>query len=81
MAAVQVRYIVNDVDAAIGFYCGKLGFHEGHAPGAGICHALAGRPAAGPEAPNSGQVVGEVMADSVITITGPVDRSPSKSRT
>mgnify|MGYP003403597188 FL=1 len=23
-----VRYIVNDVDAAIAFYCGHLGFHE-----------------------------------------------------
>ncbi len=28
MASVQVRYIVNDVDAAISFYCGQLGFHE-----------------------------------------------------
>ncbi len=28
MARVQVRYIVNDVDAAIAFYCGLLGFHE-----------------------------------------------------
>lgn len=28
MAAVQVRYIVNDVDAAITFYCKHLGFHE-----------------------------------------------------
>jgi catechol 2,3-dioxygenase-like lactoylglutathione lyase family enzyme len=28
MATVQVRYIVNDVDAAIGFYCEHLGFHE-----------------------------------------------------
>lgn len=28
MAKVQVRYIVNDVDAAIAFYCGHLGFHE-----------------------------------------------------
>src|SRR5262249_62290884 len=27
-ATVQVRYIVNDVDAAIAFYCGHLGFHE-----------------------------------------------------
>ena len=26
--AVQVRYIVNDVDAAIGFYCQQLGFTE-----------------------------------------------------
>ena len=28
MATVQVRYIVNDVDAAIAFYCGHLGFSE-----------------------------------------------------
>jgi catechol 2,3-dioxygenase-like lactoylglutathione lyase family enzyme len=27
-AKVQVRYIVNDVDAAIAFYCQHLGFHE-----------------------------------------------------
>jgi len=28
MATVSVRYIVHDVDAAIGFYCGLLGFEE-----------------------------------------------------
>ncbi len=28
MATVSVRYIVNDVDAAIAFYCGHLGFQE-----------------------------------------------------
>lgn len=28
MATVQVRYIVNDVDAAIAFYCQHLGFTE-----------------------------------------------------
>ena len=28
MSTVSVRYIVNDVDAAIAFYCGHLGFHE-----------------------------------------------------
>lgn len=28
MAAVSVRYIVHDVDAAIEFYCRHLGFHE-----------------------------------------------------
>ena len=28
MARVSVRYIVDDVDAAIGFYCGLLGFDE-----------------------------------------------------
>src|SRR5579864_3013261 len=33
MASVQVRYIVDDVDAAIAFYCGQLGFHEDMHPG------------------------------------------------
>jgi catechol 2,3-dioxygenase-like lactoylglutathione lyase family enzyme len=28
MATVGVRYIVDDVDAAIEFYCERLGFHE-----------------------------------------------------
>jgi len=28
MATVQVRYIVKDVDAAIAFYCQRLGFRE-----------------------------------------------------
>jgi catechol 2,3-dioxygenase-like lactoylglutathione lyase family enzyme len=28
MSTVQVRYIVRDVDAAIAFYCGQLGFRE-----------------------------------------------------
>ncbi len=28
MPTVSVRYIVNDVDAAIAFHCGLLGFHE-----------------------------------------------------
>jgi catechol 2,3-dioxygenase-like lactoylglutathione lyase family enzyme len=28
MATVSVRYIVNDVDAALAFYCQHLGFHE-----------------------------------------------------
>ncbi len=31
--AVQVRYIVNDVDAAIAFYCQQLGFTEVMHPG------------------------------------------------
>jgi catechol 2,3-dioxygenase-like lactoylglutathione lyase family enzyme len=28
MPKVSVRYIVDDIDAAIDFYCGQLGFHE-----------------------------------------------------
>jgi catechol 2,3-dioxygenase-like lactoylglutathione lyase family enzyme len=32
MATVSVRYIVDDVDAAIAFYTEQLGFHEGMHP-------------------------------------------------
>ncbi|HKV69432.1 MAG TPA: VOC family protein [Gaiellales bacterium] len=32
MATVSVRYIVHDVDAAIAFYCGELGFEEAMHP-------------------------------------------------
>jgi catechol 2,3-dioxygenase-like lactoylglutathione lyase family enzyme len=32
MATVSVRYIVDDVDAAIAFYCGHLGFIENMHP-------------------------------------------------
>jgi catechol 2,3-dioxygenase-like lactoylglutathione lyase family enzyme len=32
MATVSVRYIVDDVDAAIAFYCGHLGFGESMHP-------------------------------------------------
>jgi len=28
VATVSVRYIVDDVDEALSFYCGQLGFHE-----------------------------------------------------
>jgi catechol 2,3-dioxygenase-like lactoylglutathione lyase family enzyme len=28
MTTVSVRYILNDVDTAIDFYCRHLGFHE-----------------------------------------------------
>jgi catechol 2,3-dioxygenase-like lactoylglutathione lyase family enzyme len=36
MATVQVRYIVTDVNAAIAFYCEKLGFTEVMHPAPGF---------------------------------------------
>src|ERR1700748_3333196 len=36
MATVSVRYIVNDVDAAIAFYCQQLGFTEVMHPAPGF---------------------------------------------
>ena len=55
MSTVSVRYIVNDVDAAIGFYCGRLGFREQMHPAPGFAMLTRGdlrlvlsAPAAGP---------------------------------
>jgi catechol 2,3-dioxygenase-like lactoylglutathione lyase family enzyme len=55
MATVSVRYIVTDVDAAIAFYCGHLGFHEDMHPAPsfamlsrGDLRLVLSRPGAGP---------------------------------
>ena len=42
MATVSVRYIVDDVDAAIAFYCGHLGFEEVMHPGPDVRNAHSG---------------------------------------
>jgi len=42
MAVVSVRYIVNDVDAAIAFYCGRLGFREEMHPAPNFAMLLRG---------------------------------------
>ena len=63
MATVSVRYIVDDVDAAIGFYCGFLGFHEDMHPAPAfamlsrgdlrlLLSALAGGPGGGAAMPD-----------------------------
>jgi catechol 2,3-dioxygenase-like lactoylglutathione lyase family enzyme len=36
MSTVNVRYIVHDVDAAVGFYCDRLGFEVKMHPGPGF---------------------------------------------
>ena len=51
MATVSVRYIVDDVDAAIDFYCGQLGFAEVMHPDPAFAMLTQRRPAAGPAAP------------------------------
>jgi catechol 2,3-dioxygenase-like lactoylglutathione lyase family enzyme len=42
MAKVNVRYIVADVDAAIGFYCEQLGFQVDMHPGPGFARLVKG---------------------------------------
>ena len=61
---VGVRYIVNDVDAAIDFYCTRLGFHEDMHPAASfamlsrgelrlVLSAPGGGPGAGRQCPTA----------------------------
>jgi catechol 2,3-dioxygenase-like lactoylglutathione lyase family enzyme len=55
MSTVSVRYLVNDVDAAIAFYCGHLGFNQQMRPAPtfamltrGDLRLVLSAPAAGP---------------------------------
>jgi catechol 2,3-dioxygenase-like lactoylglutathione lyase family enzyme len=71
MATVQVRYIVNDVDAAIAFYCQLLGFHEDMHPAPafamlsrGDLRLVLSKPGAGP---GGG---GQPMADGTLPTPG-----------
>ena len=70
MSTVSVRYIVNDVDAAIAFYCGRLGFEEvmHHAPAfamlaRGDLRLVLSAPGAGPGG-------GQAMADGTLPEPG-----------
>jgi catechol 2,3-dioxygenase-like lactoylglutathione lyase family enzyme len=65
MPTVSVRYIVHNVDAAIAFYCGHLGFSEVMHPAPGFAmlvrddlRLLLSAPGGGP---GGGAQVGEVM--------------------
>ena len=63
MATVQVRYIVTDVNAAIAFYCEKLGFTEVMHPAPGFAMLTRGdlRPVL--SAPNPAAGGGQPMPD------------------
>ena|SRR5579871_6217753 len=63
MATVQVRYIVDDVDAAIAFYCGELGFHEVMHPAPAFAMLSRGELRLVLSAPNPSAGGGQPMAD------------------
>jgi catechol 2,3-dioxygenase-like lactoylglutathione lyase family enzyme len=69
-AKVSVRYIVDDVDAAIAFYCEHLGFHEDMHPAPGFAmlsrgdlRLLLSRPGGGPGG-------GQAMPDGTLPTPG-----------
>ena len=63
MASVSVRYIVDDVDAAISFYCQLLGFHEDMHPAPAFAMLSLGDLRLVLSAPDGGPGGGAAMSD------------------
>jgi len=70
MARVSVRYIVDDVDAAIGFYCGQLGFHEVMHPAPSFAMLSLGDLRLVLTAPGGGPGGGQAMPDGTLPAPG-----------
>jgi catechol 2,3-dioxygenase-like lactoylglutathione lyase family enzyme len=70
MTKVSVRYIVDDVDAAIGFYCGELGFHEDMHPAPTFAMLSRGDLRLVLSAPGGGPGGGAAMPDGTLPQPG-----------
>jgi catechol 2,3-dioxygenase-like lactoylglutathione lyase family enzyme len=70
MASVSVRYIVDDVDAAIAFYCGHLGFTEVMHPAPTFAMLVAGDLRLALSAPGGGGGGGQAMPDGTVPTSG-----------
>ncbi|MGH9303647.1 MAG: VOC family protein [Acidimicrobiales bacterium] len=70
MATVSVRYIVEDVDAAIAFYCGQLGFDEVMHPAPSFAMLSRGDLRLVLSAPGSGPGGGQAMPDGTLPTPG-----------
>jgi len=70
MASVSVRYIVNDVDAAIAFYCEKLGFTEVMHPAPAFAMLARGDLRLVLSAPGAGPGGGQAMPDGTLPQPG-----------
>jgi catechol 2,3-dioxygenase-like lactoylglutathione lyase family enzyme len=70
MAKVSVRYIVDDVDAAIDFYCRQLGFHEDMHPAPSFAMLSRGDLRLVLSAPGGGPGGGQAMADGTLPQPG-----------
>jgi catechol 2,3-dioxygenase-like lactoylglutathione lyase family enzyme len=65
-----VRYIVHDVDDAIGFYCGLLGFEEVMHPAPAFAMVRRGDLRLALSAPGGGPGGGQAMADGTLPAPG-----------
>jgi catechol 2,3-dioxygenase-like lactoylglutathione lyase family enzyme len=70
MAKVSVRYIVDDVDAAIDFYCRELGFHEDMHPAPSFAMLSYGDLRLVLSAPSGSPGGGQAMPDGTIPQPG-----------
>jgi catechol 2,3-dioxygenase-like lactoylglutathione lyase family enzyme len=70
MATVGVRYIVDDVDAAIAFYCGQLGFSEVMHPAPAFAMLERGDLRLVLSAPGGGPGGGQAMPDGTLPSPG-----------
>lgn len=70
MATVSVRYIVNDVDAAIAFYCQHLGFHEDMHPAPTFAMLSRGDLRLALSAPSGAGGGGQAMPDGTLPEPG-----------
>jgi catechol 2,3-dioxygenase-like lactoylglutathione lyase family enzyme len=70
MATVQVRYIVNDVDDGIAFYCGQLGFHEDMHPAPAFAMLSRGDLRLVLTKPGGGPGGGQAMPDGTLPAPG-----------
>jgi catechol 2,3-dioxygenase-like lactoylglutathione lyase family enzyme len=70
VATVSVRYIVDDVDAAIEFYCGLLGFSEVMHPAPAFAMLARGDLRLALSAPGGGPGGGQAMPDGTLPAPG-----------
>jgi catechol 2,3-dioxygenase-like lactoylglutathione lyase family enzyme len=70
MATVSIRYIVDDVDAAIAFYCQHLGFHEVMHPAPAFAMLSRGDLRLVLSAPGGGPGGGQAMPDGTMPRPG-----------
>jgi catechol 2,3-dioxygenase-like lactoylglutathione lyase family enzyme len=70
MPTVGVRYIVDDVDAAIAFYCGQLGFNEDMHPAPTFAMVSRGDLRLVLSAPSGGAGGGQSMPDGTVPQPG-----------